>query len=311
MKQPLKKFISISVLIILIALAAFYISSNWSDFTSLKLTHPLFIIIVAFLTILVGILIGLINYTILIPLKVKIGVFEAYALGVSSSFYNLITPFRGGIAARAIYLKKKHEFPITKFLSSLAAIYVVAFFVASLVGFFTMYVIYITTGIFNWIIFILFLIISLGMVFIILFSPNFPETRYGFINRFIKVINGWRLIRKNPKVIYTLTILTLAQVLLSGLRFYFLMKVFDINITIFGALLIASIGSLGLLISITPAGLGINEAIIVFTALTLGITPAESLSAAILGRLINTIILFILGPIFSWWLLRYKPNNSH
>jgi uncharacterized protein (TIRG00374 family) len=71
---------------------------------------------------------------------------------------------------------------------------------------------------------------------------------------------------------------------------------------------LTAIGVLGILVAITPAGLGIQEAITVFSALTIGIGATEALSAALLGRAISLVVLFILGPIFSHYLLR---NNSH
>ena len=53
---------------------------------------------------------------------------------------------------------------------------------------------------------------------------------------------------------------------------YLQFKVFGINIPVISALFITSITSLSILISITPANLGIQELITVFSALTLGIT---------------------------------------
>ncbi len=90
---------------------------------------------------------------------------------------------------------------------------------------------------------------------------------------------------------------------------YLQFKVFGINFSFISALFLASIGSLGLLISITPAGLGIQEAIVVFSGLTIGIGVHESLSAALLGRAIQMIVLFIIGPIFSVILLRKNREN--
>ena len=84
--------------------------------------------------------------------------------------------------------------------------------------------------------------------------------------------------------------------------------VFGIEINYLSALFLASMGSLGILVALTPAGLGVSEAIIVFSALTIGISPIQSLSVAILGRAISFLVLFILGPIFSIILLRNKPK---
>ncbi|MBU0977334.1 MAG: hypothetical protein KKD18_02880 [Nanoarchaeota archaeon] len=47
-----------------------------------------------------------------------------------------------------------------------------------------------------------------------------------------------------------------------------------------------------------------TRAIVVFSASTIGISTAESLSAALLGRAVSLVVLFVLGPIFSYVLLR-------
>jgi uncharacterized protein (TIRG00374 family) len=83
-------------------------------------------------------------------------------------------------------------------------------------------------------------------------------------------------------------------------------KVFGMELSFAKAAYLTAIGGLSLLIQLTPAGLGINEAITVFSASTIGITPAQSLSVAILGRLISVVVLFTLGPLFSYLLMKKK-----
>ncbi|MFH1290928.1 MAG: lysylphosphatidylglycerol synthase transmembrane domain-containing protein [Nanoarchaeota archaeon] len=131
--------------------------------------------------------------------------------------------------------------------------------------------------------------------------------RVGFnvwLNRFIKVINGWHLIKKNARVIVVTMIITFVQVLISSLMLWLQFRVFGIEVSFVSALFLSAIGSLSLVIGLTPGNLGVQEAIIVFSAATIGITPAESLSAALLGRAVSLVVLFVLGPIFSYVLVR-------
>ena len=79
-----------------------------------------------------------------------------------------------------------------------------------------------------------------------------------------------------------------------------------IKLTVVQALFLVTISSLAGLVSITPGNLGFAEAVSVLSALVLGISPVQSLSASIVNRAISTIIFFILGPIFSYILLRKK-----
>ena len=144
------------------------------------------------------------------------------------------------------------------------------------------------------------------MLFIIGIAPKFPEGRNKLINRFIRVVNGWHLISSKVKVIFIIGILNIIQILLGTLMLYLQFRVFGFEISYLKSLFLACIGSLGILIAITPANLGIAEAITVFSALTLGIGVSESLSAAVLGRAVSIVVLFILGSLFSWKLMRNK-----
>lgn len=304
--MKLKKILGILTLSALIALATFYLKNNLTEFKQLSVQNPYLIILLIILFILSYIAISAITIVLLKPLGINLNQKESFSLSIITGFYNLITPFRGGMAARAVYLKKKHNFSYTNFLSSLAASYVLIFLVAGISGLLSSYYIYKTSSQIYPIIPAIFLITTLSMSFIIIFSPKFKETKYNFLNKFIKVVNGWHLIKNNKSVIAKTIFLSLSQLILSSLMLYLQFRVFGININYFSVLFLSSINAIGLLIAITPAGLGISEAITVFSALTIGISTAESLSAALLGRFVSVVVLFILGPIFSYVLLK-KP----
>jgi len=123
-------------------------------------------------------------------------------------------------------------------------------------------------------------------------------------------MNGWNLIRKNKKILSASIVIILTQILISCISTIISYHIFGIDLSFSKALFLTSIGSLSILIQITPAGLGINEIIAVFSGLIIGITPAQSLSVAILGRIVGMIIIFTLGPIFSYILLKHKPKKN-
>ena len=238
------------------------------------------------------------------PLSVFLKNGESFAISIVTGFYNLITPFRGGMAVRAVYLKKKHSFPYTNFLATLGASYVLIFLVSGILGLISTYFIYKSSSSFSPIIFIIFLITTLSMLSIILFAPKITESESKWLNRFIRVINGWHLIKNNNRVIVTVTLLSLIQILIGSLMLYLQFRVFGFTISYPSAVFLSSIGTLGILIGITPANLGIGEAITVFSALTLGISATQSLTATLLGRAVQIIVLFILGTLFSYVLIK-------
>lgn len=310
MKASTKNILSIAIIIITLFLAFFYIIKNFDDFKQMTLINPLWLIPLILLFLINYFFIGLQTKVLLEPLGVKLKQKEAYMLSIITGFYNLITPARGGMGVRAIYLKKKHGFSFTNFFSSLAGMYVITFLVGSFFGLFSLYFIKKTYGMFNWLIFLVFLGIFFPLFFIVLFSPTFKETKYKFLNNFIKVANGWNLIRKDKKVVKTCILATCYSLLSGTISMIISYYIFGINISFIQALFLASIGSISLLIQITPAGLGINETISVFSALIIGINPTQSIPVVILGRIVQIICLFTLGPWFSWRLLKNDKNNK-
>ncbi len=310
MEISVKRIISILILLVIMGLAGYYLVSNIDDFKDLKFESPEYLIILIFLFILNYLIIGIVTKELLTPLGVALSGKEAFGLSVVTGFYNLITPFRGGMAARAIYLKKKHAFSYTNFLSTLAASYILIFLVSGIIGLLSTYLIYLSTGNFSSIIFIIFLITTISMSSIMFFSPRFSDTKYKWINRIINVVNGWHLIKNNKRVVFVTTFFSFIQLITGAVMLYLQFKVFGFNISFIGSLFLSAIGSLGILVAVTPAGLGISETIIVFSAATIGISPAESLSAALLGRAVSLFVLFILGPIFSYKLIKNEGNSK-
>jgi uncharacterized membrane protein YbhN (UPF0104 family) len=116
------------------------------------------------------------------------------------------------------------------------------------------------------------------------------------------------LIKKERKTILHSLFWLVIFLILFSVGIYLRFRVFDIPVSLTQSFFLASIGNLGLLIALTPANLGISEAIIVFSATTIGITPAHSLSIAILGRVVMMLVLFVQGPILSHYLIRREPE---
>ena len=299
-----KKIISAAILLVLVAFAAYYLKENWQDFQQIKISRPYYLIVIIGIFLVNYYFVSLVTQSLLCPLGVHLKNKESYMLSIVTGFYNLVMPFRGGMAARAVYLKKKYNFTYVNFLATLSASYVLIFLVASLLGIVSTLMIYKQSEVLSLILLLIFLTVFLGMLFIIFISPKFKERENKWLNRFIKVINGWHLIKHNKKVIAVTTIITLVQLLLSTLMLYLQFLTFGIEISFASALFLSAIGNLSIIIGITPGNLGISEAITVFSASTIGITPAESLSAALLGRAVSLVVLFVLGPIFSYVLMK-------
>ena len=306
-----KQIISTAIILATALLLLYYLTTHISDFKQLFSLSigSLWLIVILVLILLFNFLItGMLNNELMKPFGVSLKPKEYFGLSIVTNFYNYITPFRGGMIARAAYLKKKHNFAIVNFLATLSAVYVLVFLIASLLGLISMLFIKISYNLFNLPVFILFLGIFLFMFLIIILSPKIPESKNKWLNRFIKVINGWHLIKNNKRVIFIVSIITLIQLALGAISSILTYRIIGLDLSFSKALFLSAIGNLSILVSITPGNLGVGDAIAVFSASLIGITLTQAVAATILGRAIGLITIFILGPIFSYILLKHKPE---
>lgn len=304
-----KRIFQISLLIILIVWFIVYFYQNIDDFRQLKIVNPLYIFPLIALFILSVVGNGLILKYFLEPFTIKLKFKEWFGLSVITSMGNYLTPFRGGAVARAIYLKKVYQFSFAHFLSTLAGIYIIIFLVYSFVGLLTMFFLYQSLGIFNVLIFFVFLAIFLSLLGIVIFLPKIKETKHHFLNLFINVINGWHLIKSDKKVVGIIGLISLINVGIMVLMMFLEFRVFGIEISLLRVLFLSIVSTLGLFISITPGALGIKEAIVAFTAIVINIPVHQVLTVSILDRVVGLLVIFILGPIFSYILMNQKNEK--
>ena len=296
--------ISASILLISAAGLIYYATANWADFRRLSLVAPGYLGALVVLLILEYFVIGLTIMTLTRPLGLKLGMAEAFVLSLMTGFHNLVLPFRGGMVTRAVYLKTRHNFTYTNFLASLSAGYVLTYLMASFLGMLSLLYAQAVQGVASGVLLLAFIAIFVSLLLVVLFSPQLRDTRSAWINKFIHVINGWASIKNNRRMILATAVLSLIQILLETAAVFLQFRVFGIDVSPVKSLYLASVGLLGQLIQLTPAGLGVNEALVVFSAQAIAVTLAQTLAATLLGRLVAFVALAVLGPIATYRLTR-------
>ena len=297
----------ITLLAILVSLITYFIYKNIEDFDILLKVESTYLILLT-ITLLLGLTLnGMINKYIMEPFHIFLKAKEWFGLAVTTSFYNLITPFRGGMISKAAYLKSKHKFSYTKFLASMAGVYAIQFWMISLLGIISMIVIFIRYDIFNLIVSTIFLGLFLVLTAVIFFRLEFPVHKNRILNKLFEIGNGWLILKKNKKILTITIFVTISQIILSLIAQIVVYKAIGVHISIIQAIFLSTIGAVATIATITPGNLGITEAVAVLSALVLGITPVQSLSSAIVGRVVQTAVVLILGPIFSYILIK-KPK---
>jgi uncharacterized membrane protein YbhN (UPF0104 family) len=226
---------------------------------------------------------------------------EWFGLTVVTTMGNYLTPFSGGLIARASYLKHRHAFSYTRFLAMMAANYLIAFALISLTGIVTLLTLPEKQDE-SWLVLIFFFatLITVWLVSI------FPSLTAGSKNRMVllaqQATEGLDIIRRDPVLLGKLIVLTLMNILIGALLFYVAFISLGSMLPFRVALLIYLLTTFTLLINITPGNFGIQEAGTSMAAAILGAGVEMGLMASLIIRAATILSAFSLGPFFSYLL---------
>ena len=230
MNNKAKSITILAVLLLIFLLFIRYIYIHVDEFAKLKLVNPIYLLFLIILTIFFSLTYGLVIKYLVEPFKIKLKFNAWFGLSVITSFYNIIAPATGGLVPRALYLKKKHNFHYSSFISSLSGIYITHFLVGSTLGLLSILFLYVKYKAFNLPIFLAFLIIFFVSLTITLFSPKLKKSNHRWFSKIVKVVNGWHKIRKNHKVFFIVCIITIVQTLLNMVGIALAFEIFNIKI---------------------------------------------------------------------------------
>jgi uncharacterized membrane protein YbhN (UPF0104 family) len=304
-----QNIISIGVLALLVAAIAWYLN-----------THPKLILV--FKQISLPTLIGLslmrllflgVNGLFLRAFVLKFGVNlntkEWFGLSMVTTMGNYLTPFSGGMVARAAYLKKCHQLPYAQFMTLLASNYLINFGVIALVGVVTL----VTFGgkmWSYWSVFVFFVVVISSVLVLIIF----PRARLPWNNRIAKTVNtslaGWDLVRHDNKLLKKLSGYTIINIILNSFSFWIAYDALGTYISYRSALLVSLLTSFSLLLRLTPGNLGIQEVIVGFSSSLLGVGGESGLLVAILIRAATLVWIFTLGPIFTLYFAQIVCDSN-
>ncbi|MDD5639008.1 MAG: lysylphosphatidylglycerol synthase domain-containing protein, partial [Candidatus Pacebacteria bacterium] len=271
------KALKVVITMVVILLLIIFFVRNFESFRQIRIYNfwLLFPLIISFVLFLVTN--GIVLKELLLPFKIELSIKEWFGLSVITTAGNLLTPLQGGMVTRALYLKSKHDFSYTNFLSALSGIYIIVFWVNSFVALIAMLLIGHYYSVFNWLVFVTFLIIFLGLSFIIVISPKIKKTfKLEILNKAVRVVNGWLVIKNSKKTILAVTIISLINVFLMSVSSFLEFRVIGVEISFLKALFISIVSTLSLFVSLTPGSLGIKEAFVAFTSGVVGISSANA-----------------------------------
>jgi uncharacterized membrane protein YbhN (UPF0104 family) len=310
MKKKIRLLISLAI----VSIFVFYFFYNIEDFKLLLDINPAPLFVVGGATLGSIIANGLAVKFLVEPFKIELTANESIKVSAVSTVGNFFAPAGGGMGVRAVYLKKKHLLPYSSYIPVLAANYVYVFIVSSAIGIIALTFADYRNPQFYFVLASLAMLLVVNLV--ILFASrsqanygNFSSANNdeGVISKptyyFRLMILGLRKISKTKHLTRKVLFVNICNLSLSVLSTFVLTRVLSVNVDFYGVVLLSVLGSLSLFINITPANLGVKEAVFIFISTSIGISVNEALTIALIDRAILFVVLSIL------WVHIFKLKN--
>ncbi|MFQ5356635.1 MAG: lysylphosphatidylglycerol synthase transmembrane domain-containing protein, partial [Mariprofundaceae bacterium] len=230
---------------------------------------------------------------------------EGVWLTAACALANLIIPLRSGVALRLAYMRLQHQVRVGAMVMGVGVSYVMTLFVGvvllllALPGLSSA-----MTGSFNYAEVLGYLIIAIGLAAVgafFLLSRN-GKGEFSRISLFIDRLRadlGWVLER--PGTIYRLFFWTVASAMIEVAVLYLAHMVLGISLGVQSLLWLAGMMTLSVFISVTPAGIGIQEGVLVALLALQGVAIDTGMQIALLRRMAPSVPVIIVGlPAWVW-----------
>lgn len=305
MRPPhLKRLIPYIISFILLLAFGVYLWANYDKYYALFDFDAQVLLLLTGLTIFSTIINGFINYFLYRELGASaIGVTESIGLAAVNTLANQL-PFAGGMIAKGLYLKKRHEVGYARFFSATVATFVLTIAVAGAIGLVT-----ITTQSLRgnttpsiWLI-LGFLVMSASMLSFWLPVTRIPAPAW-LKRQLIQLESGWQLLKDNPRLLSHLIIMITGMILIFAARLWLVFQLLSQGVTFAQSTLFAAASVLTQLVTFTPGGLGIREGIVAAAALGHGIALDISIVAVGMDRILELAIVAIIATAYSYFLTR-------
>lgn len=236
------------------------------------------------------------NQVLLRALEVELPDGESLALVTLSRLGNLLGPLKAGAAARGAYLVRRHRISLPDLLALLAALQVIYLALAAATALaVTPLVLRLDAR--SWPLLLAELGLLLGALVFFAWQPRVPASSRPLVGRLRLLVEGWRRIQARRRLLALAAAWSGAQLLTGALMFCVEFRAFGHPLGLPEALYIHAALSLEGLLGLTPAGLGVREALVVLSAEAVGAPEGLPLAVALLRR---AVVLGTLGLLAPW-----------
>ncbi|RLC74807.1 MAG: hypothetical protein DRI81_13180 [Chloroflexi bacterium] len=248
-------------------------------------------------------------------LGIALGFWEGFGLAALSAMGNYLTPFRGGAAVRAVYLKSKHGLSYPLFLSTLSVLYLITLATSAALGVLAMLALHLRFGFVDLALLSFFLaLFFLLAAFLVVIKtiPRLPNSSgdqdASAFRRFVwrlmsladSVIEGWRTISTHRGALLRLLTLSVLNSGVTLLMIHFSFAAFGARLPLVESLVLSSLFMISSMIPLTPSGLGVAEVVLVLASRGFGVGETLGVFSTGLNRTVMVLSSIVWGTLFSY-----------
>ena len=287
--------------VIVVLLLGWYLFQNREVFSSLAGITPWQIVLMILLEAAGFMLGSYLNYSMIRRFGFHVSYLDSVLLQYSNSFLNKIMPTIGaGAAFRAVFLKKKYSFSYSQFVATLGGLYLISFIATALIGLACMVVFYLQDGLTNWVITLAFLGLLVPCLAIVFFSPNVPERNNRLIKTVRSIIAGWNILKKDWRFVGVYTAFVILQLVLSALQVWVCYQALGTRAGLIPMVFLSTLGIILTFLNFTPDGIGVREAIYVFSANLVQIPQTVLVLGSLVLRGLSIVTSMVFGGVAYW-----------
>jgi len=288
---------------------ATYIYVEWDKFSQLRIVSAAHIGVVVFAVLMNLVVTSLILWHMLRKLALPISLLEAVFLSLISTIGNIVGPFRGGAALRAVYLKSVYGFEFSHFMSTLYGVYVVTIGANASIGLVAVVLMGLDQSFAGLIDPLIALVACMVACFVAVMAPRVNSNGSWLLERLASASDGWHTLRSDRGLMRTVIGLTFLQAIAGVTALWGCFAILGVQPAVMSIAVTGTMGNLSSMLSITPAGLGVYDGVVAYMASKASIVPHVTVAATLLMRLILLAALVPLCiPAIIWLSKKFGAN---
>lgn len=236
--------------------------------------------------------------------SLRLRLLEAFQYSALNAFYNLVLPFKAGLAIRGYYMSRIHAVSWRSYtflvIAAQALQALILLFLGVVAGILLGYDMS-TPFTSPQVVFYAIAFTLIGLLLGVLYERKHKMKE--------KLLGGLRTWQNKHRALGVFLISMLLMHILTAMRLYWAFSLSGVSLTFQEIFAIYGVLALGLLLNLTPGNLGIKEVGIVALAGMMGIDESIAFSAAILDRIAATVVVIGTG-MWASQSLKFQRNTG-